>query len=520
MSLNTLITTWLGDRPPLPLARQQASAWAAWLRPIDGLNPVGEDPAYHDEFQRLREEVNRLSGADTEQVARLAEQLSLHTCKDLRVITYWLWARQQRNGLAGLGDGLSLLAALVERFATQVLPARPNSRKAALEWLAGSKVLDGLAQHRGTGQPHAESIVCALAWLDHALEAWPAEQRPDLTGLHNALALHLGQPSGSAAPAPTQDRPVETAAPAASAVTSARELLDSGRALAGYLRGQPQGWLAGHRVIKALRWDTVHQLPVIDGSGHTRLAPPRGEYRPQLQRLHQQQAWDELLERLEGLFAEGANHFWLDLQWYQHQALSRLPAPCGSWAQAVAQDLTGLLQRLPGLELLHWSDGSPFADETTREWISQHTKAQRPVLPPPAAEEGGHDLHALEQQALAQASEQGVDHALAWLAVQPIGPSGRHRWMLRLVMARVAEQAGSAALALHLFSELDAAGERQGLGAWEPDLHFEVKARLLKLLRRKAQRSDADRPALNGRMDMLLAALVAIDPVNAAALCS
>ncbi len=520
MSLNTLIATWLGDRPPLPLARQQAGAWAAWLRPIDAHNPVGEDPAYHDEFQRLREEVNRLSGADTEQVVRLAEQLSMHTCKDLRVTTYWLWARQQRDGLAGLADGLSLLAALVERFATQVLPARPNSRKAALEWLAGSKILDGLALHRDTGQPHAESIVCALAWLDHALEAWPVEQRPDLSALHNALALHLGQPSGSATPAPTQDTPVQTALPVCSAITSARDLLDSGRTLAGYLRNQPQGWLAGHRVIKALRWDTVHQLPVIDSSGHTRLAPPRGEYRLQLQRLHQQQAWDDLLEQVERFYAEGANHFWLDLQWYLHQALGRLPAPCGSWAEGVAQDLAGLLQRLPGLELLHWSDGSPFADETTREWIDQHAKAQRPRVPQPVADAGDHDLQALEQQALVQAGEQGVDHALAWLAVQPIGPSGRHRWMLRLVMARVAEQAGSAALAQHLLSELDATAERQGLGAWEPDLHFEVKARLLKLLRRKAQRSDADRPALTGRMDALLAALVAIDPVNAAALCA
>ncbi|WP_455924007.1 type VI secretion system protein TssA [Pseudomonas putida] len=520
MSLNTLIATWLGERPPLPLARQRADSWAAWLRPIDAQNPVGEDPAYHDEFQRLREEVNRLSGADTEQVARLAEQLSMHTCKDLRVATYWVWARQQRDGLAGLADGLSLVAALVERFATQVLPTRPNSRKAALQWLASSKVVDGLAQHAGTGQPHGEHIVCALAWLDHALEAWPVEQRPDLAALHNALVLHLGPPGGTAAPAPAQDAAVQTTSPPGNAITSARDLLDSGRALAGYLRDQPQGWLAGHRLIKALRWDTVQQLPVIDSSGHTRLAPPRGEYRAQLQRLHQQQAWDELLERVECFYAEGANHFWLDLQWYLHQALNRLPAPCDSWAEAVAHDLAGLLQRLPGLELLHWSDGSPFADETTREWISRHAEARPALVSQAVAEQGGHDLQGLEQQALVLAGEQGVDHALAWLTAQPVGPTGRQRWMLRLVMARVVEQAGNAVLALHLFSELDATAERQGLGAWEPDLHFEVKAHLLKLLRRKAQRSDADRPALNGRMDTLLAALVAIDPVNAAALCA
>ena len=60
--------------------------------------------------------------------------------------------------------------------------------------------------------------------------------------------------------------------------------------------------------------------------------------------------------------------------------------------------------------------------------------------------------------------------------------------------------------------ELDATAQRQTLAEWEPDLNFEVKARLLKLLRLKAQRNDTDKPALARRMEALLAALVAIDP--------
>ncbi|MNG36370.1 hypothetical protein D3C84_1233810 [compost metagenome] len=54
---------------------------------------------------------------------------------------------------------------------------------------------------------------------------------------------------------------------------------------------------------------------------------------------------------------------------------------------------------------------------------------------------------------------------------------------------------------------------------WEPDLTFEVKARLLKLLRLKAQRNDADKVALGRRQEALLASLVGIDPVRAAVLC-
>ncbi|MNW14968.1 hypothetical protein D3C71_2133360 [compost metagenome] len=70
-----------------------------------------------------------------------------------------------------------------------------------------------------------------------------------------------------------------------------------------------------------------------------------------------------------------------------------------------------------------------------------------------------------------------------------------------------------------MFTELDTAAQRHTFADWEPDLIFEVKARLLKLMRLKAQRTDADRPALVRQMEHQLAALVSIDPVRAAVLC-
>jgi type VI secretion system protein VasJ len=181
------------------------------------------------------------------------------------------------------------------------------------------------------------------------------------------------------------------------------------------------------------------------------------------------------------------------------------------------------LERLPGLEELRWNDGSPFADETTREWIAQHVSGNRPQTWLPVASAAPttdpDDILPLESEALAQADSDGVDQALAWLAARPGIHTGRQRWLLRLLMARVAEQHGKGELAIHLLGELDATAQRQALAEWEPDLHFEVKARLLKLLRTKAQRNDADKPTLARRMEALQAALVAIDPVRAAVLC-
>ncbi|MCW8278238.1 type VI secretion system protein TssA [Pseudomonas sp. PCH199] len=522
MTLRTLIARCLGERDALSLAAEQSEHWQAWLHPISDESPVGEDPGYDDDFQRMREEVNKLSGADVDQVAQLAEKLLTQRCKDLRVATYYLWARLHKAGEAGLADGLSLLAALVERFADGVLPARPNSRKLALEWLNSGKVLDCLTLYPEVVKDEAERTVAALAWLERGLEAWPEDQRPALGPLYGALSARLAQSGGVDAVVPQNSASQETTAQSA-AIKSGRDLLDSGRALAGYLREQPQGWLAAHRLMKSLRWDTVHQTPPQDATGMTRLTPPRSDYRAQLKRLYMQQSWSELLDLVERIYAEGVNHFWLDLQWYTCQALSKQPAPQDSWADIAKRDLGMFLERLPGLETLCWNDGTPFADETTREWITQHVSGNRPEqwLPAPTAvpASADADILSLEAEALAQADSDGVEQAMTWLAARPGIHTGRQRWLLHLLMARVAEQCGKSDLALHLLGELDATAERQVLAQWEPQLGFEVKARLLKLLRLKAQRNDADKITLGRRMDALLAALVAIDPVRAAVLC-
>lgn len=526
MSLSALIANCLGERDGLSIARDRSEVWTSWLLPISAASAVGEDPGYDDDFQRMREEANRLSAADTDQVIRLAEKLLKQTCKDVRVASYYLWARLHRDGEAGLADGLNLLAAMVERFGTDLLPARPNSRKMAMEWLASSKVLDSLSLHPEVVRPDAERTVASLVWLAHGLDGLPAEQRADLGALHASLASRLAtsiKTTGDGAPhSASHETTGQGAAPVASAVKSARDLLDNGRVLAGYLREQPHGWLAGHRLMKSLRWDTIHQAPPEDASGNTRLAPPRSEYRAQLKRLYLQQSWSELLDQVERIFAESTHHLWLDLQWFLVQALSRQSAPHDTWADIATRDLSMFLERLPGLEELRWSDGSPFADETTREWIARQVQGSgvsHGMPTPSAIATRDVEVLSLESEARAMADSKGVEHALAWLAGRPEIRAGRQHWLLRLLMARVAEHAGKGDLALHLLGELDLTAQHHELRGWEPELHFEVKARLLTLLRLKAQRSAADKSALNDRMEPLLAALVAMDPIRAARLC-
>lgn len=530
--LQGLITASMNGRDALALAGEQVALWDKWLLPISADAPAGEDPGYDDDFQRMREEVNRLSGADADLVCQLAEKLLTTVCKDVRVVTYYLWARLHRDGEPGLADGLTLLAGVVSRFSDSVLPQRAHSRKMAMEWLASGKVLDSLSRYPEVVKADVERTVAALALLDSAMQAWPEGERPALGALYSALDVRLAQSGGLDAVVPQNSAPLgmkeehgnasSAGLPTLKHIQSGRDLLDQARELARYLRDQPQGWLSSSRLMKSLRWDTVHQLPPQDASGNTRLTPPRADNRAQLKRLYMQQSWNELLEQVERMYAEGVNHFWLDLQWYACQSLSKQGHPYDAWADIVKRDLGMFLERLPGLEEMTYNDGTPFADEVTRNWIAQHVSGNHEqwTAPPTTTQpQGDDDVLALEGEALAQADSDGVEAALTWLSTRPGMHTPRNRWLLRLLMARVAEQYGKNEMALHLLVELDLNPAQLTLAEWEPALSFEVKARLLKLLRLKSQRNDSDKAALARRMDALLAGLVNIDPVRAAVLC-
>ncbi|MGU4448878.1 type VI secretion system protein TssA [Escherichia coli] len=528
-TLNSLLSACQTEQEPLLVAtRERVAQWDNWLQPLPGQSSAGEDPGYDDDFQQIREEVNKLSGADTELICRLAEKLLTTTAKDIRVATYYCWAKLHCEGEQGLAEGLELLAGLLERFGPQLHPQRDRSRKAALEWLAGSRMTDSLSLYPEVVRIDAMRTTGALLLISQLIENEPDETRPELNALYGALESRLQKAGGVDAVVPQNASTSETPstashsdAPVIGRIASGQDLLAQARTLTEYLREQPDGWLPAHHLMKSLRHDTLRAIPAPDAQGRTRIEPPRADQRALLKRLYLQQNWAEMLEMADSTFSRGANHLWLDLQWYIHQALTKSGKE--TLANIVAADLKGLLLRLSGLETLAFSDGTPFADEVTLNWIQQSVLdtvgGWGDDTPSAPLTSGNDDILALEPEAVALADSEGPDAALGWLQTRPGMTTDRQKWLLRLLMGRIAEQYGKNELAVHLFAEL---GERAGeltLKNWEPELLFEVQARHLKLLRLKASRSEADKTRLTSVMDQLLAGLIAVDPARAAVLC-
>ncbi|WP_150696060.1 type VI secretion system protein TssA [Pandoraea terrae] len=523
--LTKLLSALFGARTPSDLARSAQSRWDDWLQPIGSATPAGEDLAYDDDFLAVKDEVAKFSDIDDTLIVDTAERLLKHRAKDVRVAVYYVYARMRRDGAEGVASGFELLSALIDRFGDTLLPARASTRKAALEWLAGSTFADRLDRVQGLSATRLERTLSALALIAERTAQWPEAARPDLDSLFGRFEGRLETPlppDSANHEVLSSSAPIVAALPVLAEVSSTRELLERARQMAQFLRNQPQGYLAAYRLMRCVRWDTLTEVPPHEIGGKTRLVAPRTELRSHLKRLMLQKQWFELLDSVESAFAEGANHFWLDLQYYAFSAQEQADGEYAQVRELAATDCALMLERLPGLEHLAFSDGAPFADDATLEWIARHATVRDvergEAVAPMAVSSADADWAETEAQATELATQQGLGEALAWLQRLPAQDGQRDRFVRQLVMARVAEGADRPDMALHLLSTLDTVAQRFQLAAWEPTLAFETKQHMLRLLKIRINRKDADKPALGQRIDALVAELTAIDPSRVATL--
>ncbi|WP_322032673.1 type VI secretion system protein TssA [Paraburkholderia sp. J76] len=502
--------------------RSRLDTWQAWLQPLPGENGIGRDPGYEDAFFALKDETNKLSGIDDTLIAGSCEQLLKETGKDLRLAGYYAGARLRQDGPAGFADGLELAAALVERFGETVLPARAEAKKGALEMLATTRMMELLASR---GEPVPADLERSLAALDVLVTQtanWADAARPNLQPLVSRFE-HEEESAGVVSGSSPVPSPPMTGSGTSGAIASTRDLLEQARGMATWLRDQEQGYLPSVRLVRCVRWDTLHEVPPADAASHTRLVAPRPELRAQMKRLVLQKQWHELLERVEGAFMEGVNHVWFDLQYFQHVALDHAGAPYNAWRELLRADFALFLERLPGIERLSFNDGTPFADDTTLEWIARHAvvrdlEAGESVAPLPVSAEstegGAGDWQEIEAQAKDLTARDGIEAAFAWLEGIPGMKTERHRYLQRFVMARLAAQAERADTAMALLLELDGTAKSLPLARWDPALVFEVKLQLVRALRAVSTRKDADKTELARRIGVLQGEMTVLDPAR------
>lgn len=165
---------------------------------------------------------------------------------------------------------------------------------------------------------------------------------------------------------------------------------------------------------------------------------------------------------------------WLDVQRCVAEGLLAAGPDYAGALSVVRYECANLLERLPDLAVLTFTDGTPFADPTTQNWLAALSSGDGSALR--SAEE------ALAGEAVArvgvligQGNPAGALEVLEEAAKAVSTKDGTVWLRLRVQQVRVLCREARFALACILADDLGATVERHGLEQWNPSLALDVR---------------------------------------------
>lgn len=535
MTLPQWVKPILGDEGT-SITDNNIHRWQEWLEPVSDGHPCGEDVAYADDFEAIKIELAKLSGIDCRLILDASERLLKRQSKDLRVATYYIFAALRDRGLAGFSDGLEILCGLLQKFDQSLWPKKPVQKRNALNWLSGERVLDTLKGTELSNSVDLKRTLSALMSLQHHFEGWEESVRPSLFPLlqyfeESSVRFSLPQTStgqNQEVSTPIEQEVVpqirqESQRPSESLsvtqVNSSKALLDQVRINAAYLREQDDGYWPAYKMIRAVRWGGLNGIPPHQ-NGQTRLKAPRTDLLATLNRLVNEQQWRDLLDRVEAAFLEGANQYWLDLQYYAWQGQQALGGLYLSQVDSSLFELKSLLTRCDGLTGLSFDNGFPFVSADTLTWLEQKvmpsTRKQTSsrTVQKAVIESSSHveNQESQWQQALLKTQEQGLDAAFAWLETLSELQSGAGQVKKWLMMARLAANNQKVDWALKLLEQASRQMQVLTVKEWDKHFAFDVYALWYQLLNENFDKKDTE---ATGQLEFLRTELMQADIVRA-----
>jgi type VI secretion system protein VasJ len=390
--------------------------------PVSTDKPTGSDIRYDPGFDELQTEVDKLSSpalagsVNWEKVCRFASDILMHKSKDLLVASYLAVALIHTRGNDGFAIGLKVYQDLMDRYWDDLYPPRMRMRgrvRAVEWWVEKSETvlkstgdlsfpadqltlvkenLNKLDIFLGEHLENAPSLAALKDYFNGMTDPAEAPVRSDST-LRSIAAIEDEQPPVQS----TIREPKHETDAIAPVITSHQEAdtaLNDGlkkiREAAFYLSQRDPSGPHAYRLTRKAAWYSVEELPPAI-SGRTKIPPPAAAEKTLLFDLRNKSDAEALLKAAEARLPQYI--FWIDLNRLSAEALSRLGSRYEKAHEAVCQETAFLLHRMPGLEELSFSDGTPFATPETKQWLEGIIFRNTPCGDPiPVAESACDDL--------------------------------------------------------------------------------------------------------------------------------
>ncbi|EOT8833113.1 type VI secretion system protein TssA [Escherichia fergusonii] len=211
----------------------------------------------------------------------------------------------------------------------------------------------------------------------------------------------------------------------------------------------------GYRLRRHALWQNITSTPQVESDGRTPLAAVSADmvadYQSRLASADMA-LWHQVEKSV--LLAP----YWLDGHCLSAQTAQRLGYK--QVADAIRDEVTRFLERLPQLTGLLFNDRTPFISEQTKQWLSASPDGKVA----PVAQTGEES-----QAARACFAEQGLEAALRYLDMLPEGDP-RDQFHRQYLAAQLTEEAGLVQLAQQQYRMLLMMGGQTMVSDWEPSL--------------------------------------------------
>ena len=537
--------------------------------PVAEDNPSGESVRYEPEFEQLEAEMAKLESlkgepVDWKAVVRLSSDILGRKSKDMLVSVYLCQGLLQTEGYRGLAVGLQIINDMTSTFWESMYPAvkRLRARKVAMEWLS-----EKASQFIGTHAPSdkdSEAVLQAARMsreIDGFLTEKMENEAPALTDLTRPLkqfseAIKRQQaakpiepptpPVQSVESAPVelrqapqadissqqiqtpqsiaQSAPPQKTAAAESIQTNvesdgdARKMLkqiqDGVRKIASFYTKTKLSDPKAYRLARTAAWITIDQLPP-NKDGVTQIPPPPADRRKHMSGLFEQSQFNTLVTEIEPLMAKSA--FWFDGQRILSSALKSMGNEFASARETVISELRNFVVRLPGVTDLKFSDGTPFADDTTHMWLDAEVLVQ--AASPNAKAGVTCEISSPWELALAEAkgkvSSGQLDKAVSQFHEGIERSKGiREEFYWRTGLSELLIQTGNLNVAIQMLEQMSQRIESKQLEEWESGLVVPVYRRLYEAYQKIAAKKKGD-AAIVAKMDSIYSRLCWLDPMMA-----
>lgn len=504
--------------------------------PVGTDSPSGLSVRYDSEFEQLQTEMQKLENlsgepVDWKKVTALSQTILKNKSKDLLVCSYLVLGLLETEGFAGLSNGLTCLEGLIADHWASLFPTakRMRARINALNWLSekAGTVISRTEPDFSSGEM-LNACNERVAALEALLQEKLGPEDQGLTDLRRPIQEQLNRISAASSqpveavsepkpPVDSKPMPAVAAAPASKLETSEdvkRALRDSFSVLkrvGSFERSQDLTKPLSYRLIRFIAWCEIDALPPAE-NGKSRLPAPPKQLRDRFQALIEQSSWNELISQVEARVVEFP--FWLDLQRMSERGLAGLGPDFTQARQAVKSAVASFLNRLPGLIDLQFSDGTPFADESTREWTAlqlfpqSDTELEKTI---PCENETGF-LDEIRQQSRQLLGEGKLKAALSLVQEATKSSSAqRQKFLIHLELINLCIESGQIKAALAHLETLDDQIKRFSLDIWEPELASQVLQLYWNTLNKALRESKKPAPELSRLADSVYARLCRLD---------